>query len=155
MYSQRIKDKAFELYCIHGGIKPVVGLLKKEFSACKNINRKTLTKWAAEDKWDERKANVREQIHEQHDQKIGEAIGDIEKRLQDEVDKVFTCLKDLEPKSFAEAIHSLPTMFTQLRKLRGEDGVTDVQQAISVRPEPSSMTWSTTGSAVVSNGCVR
>ena len=122
MYARIIRDRAFELWAIHGNDETVAEVLRKEFSAARNLDRKTVGKWRLEDGWIDRAAAVREKHHEQQDESLAEAIGDMEERLKDEIDKVFMSLKALEPKSFAEAVHSLPTLTKQLRTARGEDG---------------------------------
>ncbi len=131
MYSRKIRDCGYEFWVTDQNDERVADKLRREFTSTKKIDRKTVAKFRREDDWEARLRKSRAEHHERQDEAVADSIGDIEKRLQDAVETVFLKLTDLEPKSFAEAVHSLPTLFTQLRKVRGEDGETNREQVIS------------------------
>ena len=131
MYSENTRRRAFELYSIHRSILKVVNQLSMEIPEAENIDRKTVANWRREDEWDSRAREVRGRYFEDRDKEIAERLEEYGIEIDDTIDRLFMKLKDLEPKSFSEAVYTMITLLDKQKKMRGEVGETDKEEVIA------------------------
>ena len=131
MYSERTRQRGFELYGIHRSILKVVEILQKEIPEAASIDRKTVSKWRRDDEWDSRIKEVRDRYLEDRDQELAERLEKYEIEFDDTIDRVFMVLKDLNPKSFSEAVYTLKTLILERQKIRGQAGESDREEIIA------------------------
>jgi hypothetical protein len=71
VYSTAIREAAFVRYCYLNSYEATAAKMREDFpDKCASISRKTILTWAKDDKWQERKAQVDQQVAAQTDQKM-------------------------------------------------------------------------------------
>ncbi|MDP8228146.1 MAG: hypothetical protein P9M15_01690 [Candidatus Electryoneaceae bacterium] len=119
-YHPDVRELALTYYMALGSYEAVVRRLRSERVDCSTIDRKTIQRFAKEDNWTERIANIQSEKRDQADKKRAEYYEYFTGRLRELLDQCLDYLiADLEPSSFASTVFAMNATMKTYIKLTG------------------------------------